>query len=162
MDSASGEGFGGAGEAGVGAGHEGNVGLLHVLAGLGFGAQHLHRLGRGADEDDSGLAAGAGELRVLGEESVAGMDGFGSAAARGFENPGNVEVGLGCLGGAEVLAEIGLAHVESTTVYVGVDRDRLDAHLATGTNDANRNLAAIGDEDSLEHKTNASLLRKTG
>src|SRR5208282_2574859 len=124
---------------------------LPPLAGAGFAAHHLHGLRGGADEDDSGLAAGAGEGWVLGEKAVTGMDGLGTAAARGFENPGNVQIGLGCLGGAEILAETGLAYVESPPVHVGVDRDRLDAHLATGTDDAYRDLAAIGDEDSFEH-----------
>ncbi len=152
MDSATAERFGGALETGLGSRHEGNIGLLHVLAGFGFGAHHLHRLRRGTDENDSGFAAGAGELCVLGEESVTGMDGVGSAAARGFENLGNVEIGLGCLRRTEVLTKVRLAHMESTTVHIGIHRDRLDAHLATGTNDANRDLTAVGDQNSFEHK----------
>ena len=91
------------------------------------------------------------KLCVLGEESIAGVDGLGAGAAGGLENLGNVEIGLRRLGGTEVLAEIGLAHMQSAPIDIGIDRDRFDAHFAAGTDDANRDLAAVGDKDSFEH-----------
>jgi hypothetical protein len=33
----------------------------------------------------------------------------------------------------------------------GMHGDRLDAHLAAGADDAQRDLAAVGDQDLLEH-----------
>ena len=41
-------------------------------------AEGAHLVGRGADEDDAGSVAGFGEVGVLAEEAVAGMDGFGA------------------------------------------------------------------------------------
>jgi hypothetical protein len=41
--------------------------------------------------------------------------------------------------------------MESTPIHVGIDRDRLDAHLATGADDANRDLATVRDQNPFEH-----------
>ena len=56
------------------AGHDGNAGLLGQLAGLVLVAQPLHGFLRRADELDLAVAADLGEVGVLGEEAVAGMD----------------------------------------------------------------------------------------
>ena len=48
---------------------------------------------------------------------------------------------------------VGEAHVQRLAVGLGVDGDGLDAELAAGANDAQRDLAAIGDQDFLEHVT---------
>ena len=56
------------------AGHDGDAGLLGQLAGLVLVAEQLHRLVRRADELDLAVAADLGEMCVLGEEAVAGMD----------------------------------------------------------------------------------------
>ena len=41
----------------------------------------------------------------------------------------------------------------------GVHRDGRDAHLAAGALDAQRDLAAIGDEDFLEHAMHSRIIR---
>ena len=46
---------------------------------------------------------------------------------------------------------IGQPHRQRLTVGLAIGDDRLDAQLAAGTNDAQRDLAAIGDQDLLEH-----------
>src|SRR5207245_2682409 len=43
----------------------------HEPAGLDFVAHETHRLGRRADEDEAGMPAGLGELRILSQEAVA-------------------------------------------------------------------------------------------
>ena len=50
----------------------------HDLARPGLRAHRFDRLRRRADAGDPGLGAGAGELGVLGEEAVAGMDRLGA------------------------------------------------------------------------------------
>jgi hypothetical protein len=42
--------------------------------------------------------------------------------------------------------------MESAAIHIGIYGDRLDAHLATGTNDANRYFTAVCDQDSFEHE----------
>ena len=41
--------------------------------------------------------------------------------------------------------------MQRTGVRVGIDGDGGDAQLLTGTNDADGDLAAVGDEDFTEH-----------
>src|SRR5262245_51990822 len=47
---------------------------------------------------------------------------------------------------------IRLTDVWRACVRVAVDRDGLDAHLAARANDAQRDLAAVGDENLVKHR----------
>ena len=58
-----------------GAGDDGHAGLDGDGAGGDLVAHGVQGFRGGADEGDAGLAAGAGEVGVLGEEAVAGVDG---------------------------------------------------------------------------------------
>ena len=58
------------------------------------------------------------------------------------------------------IAFIGLAHVERFSIGVAIDGDRLDAHALRRRNDAAGDLAAIGDEDFLEHAIRARALKR--
>ena len=60
------------------AGHDRHAGPLHQRLGRAFQAHRPHRLGRRADEDDSGLRAGFGEIGVLGQKAVTRMQAFGA------------------------------------------------------------------------------------
>jgi hypothetical protein len=42
--------------------------------------------------------------------------------------------------------------MERTPIYVGVNRYRFDAHLATGADDTHRDLTAICDQNSFKHR----------
>ncbi len=86
------------------------------------------------------------------------MDRLRLAAARHVENLVDVEIGLAGRGRADVVGVIGFADVQGLAVHVGEDGDRLDAHLAAGANDAHRNFAAIGDQDSFEHNRASKAL----
>ena len=54
-------------------------------------------------------------------------------------------------GGADSDGLVGHLDMQRVLVGVGIDGDRLDAHLARGLDDAAGDLAAIGDQDFLEH-----------
>ena len=92
-----------------------------------------------------------GELRVLGEKAVAGMDGVGAGDLGGGDEARDLEVGVARRRGADADVVVGEADVQRLAVGLGVDGDRLDAELAAGANDAQRDLAAICDQDFLEH-----------
>ena len=143
------EGFQGDGV--IGAGDDGGAGGDGGAAGSGFGAHGADGGGGGSDEDDAGGLAGGGELGVLGKEAVAGVDGVGGVAAGGIEDVVDAEVAFGGGAGADATGLVGEADVEGGAVGVGEDRDRGDGHFAEGADDADGDLAAIGDEDLAEH-----------
>lgn len=131
--------------------HEGDaVGRDRLLRGD-LVAHRPDRLGAGAEEDDAGGIAGGGEVGVLGEEPVAGVDGLGSRRLRCGDDLVDVEVGLARLGGAEAHGGVGGSHVGGVGVGVGVDGDGADAQALGGADDAEGDLAAVGDEDGVEH-----------
>ena len=59
------------------AGHARHAGRLHRADRLDLVAHQADRVGLGADEDEAGLLDAFGEVGVLGEEAVAGMDRLG-------------------------------------------------------------------------------------
>ena len=79
------------------------------------------------------------------------MDGVGAVAAGGVEDAVDAEVAFGGGAGADVGGFIGHADVERGAVGVGEDGDAGDAHFAEGADDADGDLAAIGDQDLAEH-----------
>src|SRR5207344_1249734 len=90
------------------------------------------------------------ERRVLGEEAVARVDGLGPALLRGLEHAVDAEVALRGGSGAHEEGLVGLSDVEGQAVRLRVDGHRLDSELATGPDDAHRDLPAVGDEDLAE------------
>ncbi len=110
-------------------------------------APHLfHDRGGRADELEPRGLDGAGELGALGQEAVAGVDGVGVGGLRGGDHLGDVEVA------PDPDGVVGLAHVRRLPVEVGVDRDAAQARRAAGPDDAQGDLAAVGDEDGGEHR----------
>ena len=53
---------------------------------------------------------------------------------------------------AERHGDVREARVQRGAVEVGVDGGDLDAHLARGAQDAQRDLAAVRDQDAVEHR----------
>ena len=103
--------------------------------------------GRRADERQPALAGDLGEMRVLGEEAVAGMDGVGAGDLRGGDDRGDVEVALARRGRTDADVVVGVADVQRVAVGLGMDGHGLQAHFLAGQDDAQRDLAAVGDQD---------------
>jgi hypothetical protein len=61
------------------------------------------------------------------------------------------QVAVGTFGPADANCLVGELHVERLDVSFGIDRQGLDTHFATGTNDPERDFTAIGDENLLNH-----------
>ena len=74
------------------------------------------------------------------------MNGLGAGATRDLEQPFLVEIALGGRSGADQVGLVGRGGVERATVGLRVDGNRADAELAQGTEDPDRDLAAIGHE----------------
>ena len=103
--------------------------------------------GGGPIHDEPGLLHGARERGVLGEEAVAGMDRLGARAQRrprrsrrraGSSPP---PVPARCR-----YASSATATCSAPAVGLGVDGDASDPELAERAEDADRDLAAVGDE----------------
>ena len=132
------------------AGHDRHAGCRDVQLGPDLVAHDVEGLIARADEDDAGLAAGAGEARVLGEEPVAGVHGLRAGRQGGLDDAGGVEVALGGGRRADVHGLVGEAHVRGIGVGVGVHGDRVDAEASQRADHPHRDLAAVGDEHPRE------------
>ena len=80
-------------------------------------------------------------------EGPPGMDGVGAGSAGDGEQLVDDEVRLGTRGAVERVRLIGEPDVAGIAVLVGVDRDRSDARVASRADDADGDLAPVGDED---------------
>ena len=135
----------------VGAGDGGDIGAAGELAAGGFRAESFHGFGGRADEDEAGVGAGARQSGVFGEETVAGMNGVAAGAARDVHDFVDAEIAFAGGGRADGVGFVGEAHVEGFAVHVAEYGCGADAEFAAGAQDADGDLAAIGDQDFLEH-----------
>ena len=108
--------------------------------------------GGGPDERDVGRGARLRELRVLGEEAVAGMDRVGAGDLGGGDEARDLEIRLARGRGADAHVVVGEADVERLAIGFGVHGHRLNVELAARADDSERDLAAIGDQNFLEHQ----------
>ena len=88
---------------------------------------------------------------ALGQESVAGMDGFGAGRLAGRDDLFGDEIALRGRRRADMHRLVGHLDMHGVAVGVGIDGDRRDPHLPRRLDDAAGDLAAIGDQDFLEH-----------
>ena len=135
----------------VRAGHARDAGPLGRVAGADLVAHDLDGLGRRADEGHAPLGDGPGEVGVLREEAVAGVDGVGPALLDDVEDGLGVEVALGRRLAPEGVGLVGQADVEGVAVELGVDGDRGHAQLPAGPDHPDGDLPPVGDEDLLQH-----------
>ena len=132
-------------------GTHGNAERLGGALGLDLVAHLPDVLGLGADEVDAVLGQDFGKARVLREEAVARMHGVGAGDLAGREQRRNVEVAVLRRRRADADALVGEAHMHGVGVGGRVHGDRRDAELLAGAQHPERDLAAVGDEDFVEH-----------
>ena len=149
------------GDAAVRARHHRNAEALGGALGLDLVAHQADVLGLRADEVDAVLDQDFGEARVLGQEAVAGMHGVGAGDLAGGEQRRDVEVAVARRRRADADALVGEAHMHGVGVGGRMHGDRRDAELLAGAQDAQRDLAAIGDQDFLEHGSGAGTCAST-
>ena len=123
--------------------HDRHARSAHHGPRLRFVLDRAHRGRRRPDEDDAVPGAGLGELRLLGEEAVAGVDRLRSGLLR---RRGSEPDGL-----------VARLHVQRVRVRVRIHGDGLDAERPSGPCDAASDLAAVGDEDLFEHAVKSSV-----
>jgi len=133
------------------AGYQGHAGAFHQALGGGFRAHGRDRRGRRADEHDAGRGAGAGEGSVFRQKPVAGMDCLGAGLARGGDDLLGAQIGIARRRRADGHRLVGHGHVQCVAVGLGIDRDRVDAQAPGGADHPTGDLAAVGNQDLVEH-----------
>ena len=146
----------------VASGHRGNPELLHRGLGGRLVAERVDALGRRSDEDDVVVGTGAGKVGVLGEETVARMDGLRTSNLGRCDDVGGVEIRERRRGRTDADAFVG--HLNGTRVLVGlgIHDDALDAELVGGAHDAQGDFASVGDEDLVKHARFGPSYSETG
>ncbi len=100
-----------------------------------------------ADKHDAGRFTGAGEVGVLGEEAVAGVDGIGAGFLRCRDDVVDHQVGLVDLRRADADCFIGHMDMAGAGIGLGVHRHGAVAEFLGGTHDAAGNFTAVGDQN---------------
>jgi hypothetical protein len=122
----------------------------HRLLGPHLVTHDPHRLGSRADPDEPGPGAGFRQRRVLGKESVAGMERVGPGPHGQRHQRVGTEVGLGQRLAREGQREVGLPDIGGGPVLGGVDRDRFEPAIVGPADDATGDLAPVGHQDPLQ------------
>src|SRR5207245_11366378 len=119
---------------------EGQAGLLHQLARSRLVADLLHHVRTRPDERDALVRADLGEVRILREEAVPGMDRVGARLQRRADQARDVQVAAPDRGRADLNGLVGEADDGGLGVGRRVDSDALDAELAAGARNAGPDL----------------------
>ena len=103
-------------------------------------------IGTWTDEDETVGRARLGERRLLGQEAVPGMHGIAPSEQSSAHDLPDSKVALRRAGRADVHDAVCQPSGERVLIGIADGDDDLDALVATGADDPNRNLAAVGDE----------------
>ena len=129
--------------------------LLHGGARLLFFAHQPDDIRTRSDELDVAALADFGEVGILRQQAVAGMDRVDVGDFGGADDGGNVQITLRKLRRADADGFIGKTHVQRVAVRFAVNGDRANAEFLARADDAQGNLAAIGYQNLLEHRCQA-------
>ena len=131
--------------------HTGHAGRLHGAYGFDLVAHQADGLGTRTDEHEATLLDALREVGVFRQEAVAGMDGLGVRDFGRGDQGWHVEVALDRRRTTDADRLIGHGDVLQVAIHRGMHGDRLDAQGVAGAQDAQRNLATVGDDDFIQH-----------
>ena len=97
---------------------------------------------------------------ALGEKAIARMHRLGAALLASGHDLLDDQVALRRGRRADGYGGVGHFHMQRVAVGLGIDRNGFDAHAARGFDDPAGDLAAIGNQDSLEHCDISRMSRK--
>ena len=122
--------------------------------GAGLVAGQVQHLRRRPDERDAGVRTGLRQVRVLGQESVSGVDRVRARPPGSGDHLVDRQVGPhGVAALADHVRLVGLRAVQRVAVLVREHRDGRQFELIGRTEGADRDLTTVGDEQLAEHGT---------
>src|SRR5581483_11044419 len=96
-------------------------------------------------------AADLGEVGVLAQQAVAGVDRVDVSDFGGGDDGGNVEIAVGCARRSDADGLVGKAHMKRVAIGFAIDRDGAHTKFTTGVDDTQRNLVAVGNQNFTKH-----------
>jgi hypothetical protein len=115
-------------------------------------AEQSELFGRRPDPRHPGHLDLSGEAGVLRQEAVAGVDAGGAELSGRVEQLVAVEVALGRRRRAQAHGGVGFEHVRRGAVGIGVHGQRADPHPSERADDADGDLAPVGDQYRVDHR----------
>ncbi len=145
------ERLGSVGDCAFGAGHGVDPGSARQLLALDLVAHRRDRSGGRADEGDPGGVERLDEARAFREETIARMHRLGACCLADLDDLVGEQIALRGRRRPYPHRLVGHADEGRARIGVGIDRHRDDTHPARGFDYPAGDLAAVGDEDFLEH-----------
>jgi hypothetical protein len=124
-----------------------HIGRPRSVAGTGLVAEQVEMRDIGADEDQPGVGTGLSEVDTLGQEAVAGVDGVAARRVGRRNDCFRIHIGGGALT-RQRLNLVGDTGVQGSSVIHGTNSDGRQSHVGGRAGDADRDFAAIGDQQS--------------
>ena len=125
-----------------------------------FFAHQARDFRRRPDEFDVAGLADFGEVGVLREQPIAGMNGVDVGNFGCADHGGDVQITLRELRRTNANGFVSKADVKRIAISFAVDGNGLDAKLFAGADDPKGDFSAISDEDLVKHWARAQAMRK--
>ena len=141
-----GDGTGDIFDAPVRAGHDRNTGGLGSLAGGNLVAHPFNRIGRGADEDQTGRFDGAGKGGAFRQEAIARVDCIGTGVLGGLQDRIDLQIAVFRRGRPDADGFVRQLDRQHIGIGLGMGLDRMDAKRLCRPNDPNGDFAPVRNE----------------
>ena len=130
----------------------GHAGLVRQAPGGGLRAEPFHRSGRGANERDARIRAGArANAGFSDEKAIARMDRVALGGARNRENFLDGEIAFARRCRTDGISFVGEANVKARAVDIAIDGHGAHTEFPTGALDAHGDLTSVGDQELSKH-----------
>jgi len=112
----------------------------------------IHRPGIGSDKADVAAFAYVGKMGILGQKSIAGMNGVNVGNFSGADDAVNPQITLVAGGFADADSLVRELDVHRVSIRVRINSHGADIQLFAGADDANSYLASVCNQDFLKHE----------
>ena len=116
-----------------------------------FVAHRMHHAGGRTDKLNVATFTDFREMRVLGQKTVAGMNGIDVAYLGCAHDPVDLQVTFRTRWSANANRFVGQLHVKRIDIGFGINRERTNPEFLASANDAERDLAAISNQNFFKH-----------